>query len=235
MVISSSHSLIRKVLEKITQVETVTTTTPAIEPDTGTLVAQLYSPTYDLSIITTLCDLFVSNLNKNDPQLKKLGGINPLLVPDFTIMMDHAFPSQTTVVAGKDSLEMQIRSPFGMSSTALILLPVFETLLSLKPGDFLTAIDYKQAQICRENLLKIDSAKQQWALEKNLTTGTVLPDDWLNNPAIVSEQGYIKQRPVCPAGGTYQTNPIGTDPECSIGTTLSPDNKDLWHKLLPGK
>lgn len=234
MVISSSHSLMRQVLAKTTQAEKMAAT-PADETDTGSLVAQFYSPPSDLSLITALCDLFVSNLNKTTPQIKKIGGINPLLVPDFTIMMDHAFPSQTIVVAEKDNLEMQTRSAFGMSSTALVLFPVFETLISLMPRDFLSAIDYEHARICRENLLKIDSAKEQWALEKNLSNGTPLPEDWLDNPAIVSEQGYLKKKPVCPAGGTYRINPIGTDPECSIGTALSPSNTDLWHKLSPGK
>ncbi len=234
MLVSSSHFLMRQVLAKTTQAEKMTTTS-ADETETGSLVAQFYSPNSDLSFITALCDFFVSNLNKRNPQIKKIGGINPLLVPDFTIIMDHTFPSQTIVVAEKDNLEMQTRSAYGMSSTAMVLFPVFETLISLMPQDFMSAIDYKHARICRENLLKIDSAKEQWALEKNLTNGTTLPEDWLDNPAIVSEQGYLKKKPVCPAGGTYRINPIGTAPECSIGTTLIPSNTDLWHKLQLGK
>ncbi|MCD6384801.1 hypothetical protein J7M23_03395 [Candidatus Sumerlaeota bacterium] len=61
----------------------------------------------------------------------------------------------------------------------------------------------------------------------------MLPSDWLDRPDVVGPEGYIKKKPVCPAGGSYKINPIGVPPECSIGTSLDPTNPSLWHKLLP--
>jgi hypothetical protein len=68
---------------------------------------------------------------------------------------------------------------------------------------------------CINNLRQLDAAKQQWALERQKTPGAMI------NPAEVLT--YIKggQMPVCPAGGVYSWNAVGTAPTCSVaGHTL---------------
>ena len=63
---------------------------------------------------------------------------------------------------------------------------------------------------CINNLRMIDSAKRSWALAEGKHLG---------DPPVVSELNhYIKgdTTPLCPAGGVYSYNPVGTDPTCTI-------------------
>jgi len=63
---------------------------------------------------------------------------------------------------------------------------------------------------CINNLRQIDAAKQQWALENNKTDEAV--------PAAVDLLPYLKGNvfPVCPSGGSYTINAVGTPPTCSV-------------------
>ena len=67
-----------------------------------------------------------------------------------------------------------------------------------------------QANACNYNLRIIQSAKDQWALEKKKTVGILLQPDDL--------KPYLKgnQVPACPAGGTYSINAVGVIATCSI-------------------
>lgn len=59
---------------------------------------------------------------------------------------------------------------------------------------------------CISNLRMIEGAKDQWAIEHNITTGTdVSPEDI---------KPYLKEFPSCPAGGSYILNPVGTPATC---------------------
>lgn len=63
---------------------------------------------------------------------------------------------------------------------------------------------------CVNNLLQIQAAKQEWALEHGKrTTDTPTADDL---------KPYIKGNVMlsCPAGGTYTVNQVGMSPQCSI-------------------
>ena len=68
-----------------------------------------------------------------------------------------------------------------------------------------------QANICINNLMKINGAKEQWALENKRVTGAFPQDVELFGPT-----RYIAAKPVCPAGGGYTLNAIGTAPTCSV-------------------
>ncbi len=63
---------------------------------------------------------------------------------------------------------------------------------------------------CVNNLKLLHAAKEQAALEKNLKKGEIVPLNWLRE--------YLpgSRLPVCPNGGAYSVNPVGTPPECSI-------------------
>jgi hypothetical protein len=85
------------------------------------------------------------------------------------------------------------------------------------PG-FIKARATSQVRACQENLQKLDGAKEQWALDNRKNTGdTPTSDD------LFGVDKYIRREPICPAGGTYTLNPIGTDPTC----TLAPQGHDL--------
>jgi hypothetical protein len=70
-------------------------------------------------------------------------------------------------------------------------------------------------KVCQENLQKMDSAKEQWALENNQQPGTpVTFSDIVTGPQTT---GYIKFIPEEPSGGTYNLNPVGTSSTCDTG------------------
>ena len=84
----------------------------------------------------------------------------------------------------------------------------------------MTSQNIQDQNACINQLRQMDGAKQQFALEYNLT-GTnyvtaeqILP--YLARPGVT-------QLPPCPAGGTYTLDRIDKPPTCSIpGHTLSP-------------
>jgi hypothetical protein len=71
-------------------------------------------------------------------------------------------------------------------------------------------LDAKARDICINNLRQIDAAENQWALENSKPVGTV--------PTVQDLLPYLQDQifPVCPSGGTYTLNAVGTPPTCSI-------------------
>jgi hypothetical protein len=82
---------------------------------------------------------------------------------------------------------------------------------------FVKARSTSQKNACINNLRIMDAAKEQWAMVKHKVDGDEV------DPAGVLEYMKGGKMPVCPGGGTYKLNPIGTMPECSI-----PDHKLNW-------
>jgi hypothetical protein len=68
----------------------------------------------------------------------------------------------------------------------------------------------KKRNACINNLRIIDAGKEQWAMVARKSDG-----DPVNVRAVCE---YIKGNtiPICPSGGTYKFNAIGSDPECSV-------------------
>jgi type II secretion system protein G len=106
----------------------------------------------------------------------------------------------------------------------MIVVAIIGIIIAIAVPAFLRARENSRGRACQENLSKIDGAKEQYALEFNLSNGSsVSMADLINPPnTTAAGQGYLKRTPVCPSGGSYTENVIGTDPECSIGTTNAP-------------
>ena len=71
-------------------------------------------------------------------------------------------------------------------------------------------IDYAKCA-CIANLKQIQGAKATWALEHKLAN-TDPTDSDLFGPG-----KYIREKPVCPQGGTYKLRGVEENPVCSIG------------------
>lgn len=69
-----------------------------------------------------------------------------------------------------------------------------------------------QSAACRGNLRQIVLAKQHWARGHHALAGAV-PTDADLVPT------YLKQTPLCPAGGTYSYGALHTTPVCSFVAT----------------
>lgn len=96
----------------------------------------------------------------------------------------------------------------------MIVVAIIGLLAAIAIPSFVKARNQAQQNACINNLRIIDAGKEQCAMEYRLTDGVRAPTDSVNE--------YIKGRqiPVCPAGGTYDYNLIGSDPICS-GVTVT--------------
>ncbi len=88
-------------------------------------------------------------------------------------------------------------------------------LAAIAIPNFVRARDAAQKNACVNNLLQIDGAKEQWALENKKEKGAVVDEAQINQ--------YLMRnaRPVCPTSGTYVYQPIGTSPRCTVHGNLS--------------
>lgn len=92
----------------------------------------------------------------------------------------------------------------------MIVVAIIGLLASIAIPSFMRARTTSQQKACISNLRQIDSGKEQWALSQRRSDGD----------AVVTAEidAYMKAAPVCPAGGAYTYNPIGTSAACSVTT-----------------
>ncbi|HNY28911.1 MAG TPA: prepilin-type N-terminal cleavage/methylation domain-containing protein [Candidatus Sumerlaeota bacterium] len=93
----------------------------------------------------------------------------------------------------------------------MIVVAIIGILVAIAVPGFMKARTTSQKNACIENLTKINGAKEQWALEKNQAQGATPTDAVLFGAGL-----YLPKKPVCPAGGTYTLENVGTDPTCSL-------------------
>jgi prepilin-type N-terminal cleavage/methylation domain-containing protein len=97
----------------------------------------------------------------------------------------------------------------------MIVVAIIGLLAAIAIPSFVKARNQAQQNACINNLRMIDAGKEQAALELRLTQGDTVPTTAVDS--------YIKGNttPVCPGGGSYTYNPIGTNPQCNITTPTS--------------
>jgi prepilin-type N-terminal cleavage/methylation domain-containing protein len=76
----------------------------------------------------------------------------------------------------------------------MIVVAIIGLLAAIAIPNFIRARSNSQQKACIENLRVIDNAIQQWALEAKKGPADIV-DDMFIRP-------YIKNEPICPAGGT---------------------------------
>jgi len=109
---------------------------------------------------------------------------------------------------------------FIMGYVSLALAPILAMMAAIAIPNFVKARTAAQRNACIQNLRQIDAAKEQWGLENKKTLGATV---------VVSEaNAYLPNgaTPICPAGGVYTYNVLGTPPTCSLGDSLD-------HRLPP--
>ena len=67
---------------------------------------------------------------------------------------------------------------------------------------------------CCANLMRISTAKDQYALEHNLEPGEAISEEMLVRPGM---EGYLTEFPKEPDGFADIVNVVGKDPQCSSG------------------
>ncbi|HAV65318.1 MAG TPA: prepilin-type cleavage/methylation domain-containing protein [Verrucomicrobiales bacterium] len=92
----------------------------------------------------------------------------------------------------------------------MIVVAIIGLLAAIAIPNFVKARETAQKNACINNLRQIDGAKEQYMLENSTTTAPAALTD-ISGPG-----SFIKQTPVCPAGGTYTVEAAGVDPTCTI-------------------
>jgi prepilin-type N-terminal cleavage/methylation domain-containing protein len=64
---------------------------------------------------------------------------------------------------------------------------------------------------CVSNLRQIEAAKRIWALEKQKISSDVPVDSDL-----FGSTAFVRDKPACPAGGSYGLNAVGVQATCSL-------------------
>lgn len=91
----------------------------------------------------------------------------------------------------------------------MIVIAIIGLLAAIAIPNFVKARTNAQKNACIKNLQQIDGAKEQWALEKKISSGAASVATEVNE--------YIKGgAPACPAGGTYTYNALNTNPSCTV-------------------
>ena len=119
----------------------------------------------------------------------------------------------------KSVLKNRKRSAFTLVEIMIVVL-IIGILLAIAVPNFVRARESSRGKACIANLKEIDAAKEQYAMDNKLNTGsTAVASDplTLTGSSLVGSTNYIKNAVVCPSNGTYTPGNIGTNPTCSIG------------------
>jgi prepilin-type N-terminal cleavage/methylation domain-containing protein len=104
----------------------------------------------------------------------------------------------------------------------MIVVAIIGLLAAIAIPNFVKARATSQANACINNLRQIDAAASQFALEKGKKTGDAITLATDLTPYIKLNSSNLI--PACPAGGTYACATVGTNPTCSLGTTVTPSH-----------
>jgi hypothetical protein len=117
-----------------------------------------------------------------------------------------------------------------MSKAFIIILAVIAVVvLAVGVPNFIRARSSRATAPCINRLRQIESAKEQWALEKSKTTNDVptWSDLFPYFASSFTNSYWTNGRPVCPEGGVYILGRVGELPTCSLG------KQDPNHHALP--
>ena len=91
----------------------------------------------------------------------------------------------------------------------MIVVAIIGLLAAIAIPNFVKARTASQKNACIANLKQIDGAKSTWALE-DMKVATDTPGD----TDLFGATQYIRDKPACPAGGTYALNNVSNKPTC---------------------
>jgi len=115
------------------------------------------------------------------------------------------------------TIKLSTRSRKGFTLVEImIVITIISILLGIAIPSFLNSREKTKARSCTENLHEINTAKEQFAMANGLGEGATLSQTDI--------MPYLHDRtfPSCAAGGTYDIQPVGQTPTCTIQTGKYP-------------
>lgn len=98
----------------------------------------------------------------------------------------------------------------------MIVVAIIGLLLAIAVPNFIKSRQLAQSRACMNNLRQIQASKQLWGMEKSKSSTETPVDSDLIGPTL-----YLKEKPQCPAGGTYVYGRLNEPVTCTIpGHTL---------------
>src|SRR5437868_1401536 len=88
----------------------------------------------------------------------------------------------------------------------MVVIVILGVLLNIATPGLISAREHTRARACVTNLKRIDSAKEQYALDNKLAVNASAP----LMTDLAGSGTYLKNTPICPNGGTYSINSMGT-------------------------
>lgn len=104
----------------------------------------------------------------------------------------------------------------------MIVVAIIGIILAIALPNYVKSGKNAKKTVCIANLEKIDSAIDQWVLDKQVSQGVTLSESDINE----IYNSYVKGgEPKCPSGGIYTIHVVGSKPQvtCSF--------EDEGHKL----
>src|SRR6266542_2020925 len=95
----------------------------------------------------------------------------------------------------------------------MIVVAIIALLAAIAIPNFVKARTASQKSACIANLKQIEGAKATWALETKKTSADSPADDDLFGSTV-----YIREKPGCPASGTYEIGKVDSKPTCTMST-----------------
>jgi prepilin-type N-terminal cleavage/methylation domain-containing protein len=95
----------------------------------------------------------------------------------------------------------------------MIVVAIIGLLAAVAIPNLITARKKAQRQACVMNMKAIAGAKENWALDYKKGDA-----DSPSDTDLFGRDKYIENKPLCPAGGSYNIGPVAEKPTCSVAT-----------------
>ena len=93
----------------------------------------------------------------------------------------------------------------------MIVVAIIGLLAAVAIPNFVKARQASQKTACVMNMRTMEGAKAQWALDAKKGNADVPTD-----ADLFGADKYIRDKPGCPANGTYSLNDVATKPTCTV-------------------
>ena len=104
----------------------------------------------------------------------------------------------------------------------MVVVAIIATVLAIVIPNFFRMLSISKRTVCIDNLKKIMTAIEQFAIDNKIPAGTNLSQEQVDKAC----SDYLRGgKPKCPSGGAYVINPVDADPQVQC------TYEDEGHKL----